>query len=393
MFFATVLGIGILFSFSGCNNSLQSENSHEISSSPHVDVYVVKSQAVPLIQTLPGRTAAFNVAEVRPQVNGIILKRKFKEGAFVKEGDELYEINDEVYQAHFNKEIANLKFQERELQRMEKLKESKAIAAQEYENVLYSLEKAKADVRLAQLNLDYCKVKAPLSGKIGYSMISVGALVTNGQPNELAVIQQIDPIYVDLNPAVPQILQNQNNHLPKESPSENPNPSQHSQPQNSSNNNKHELPFWQDAAVTLMLEDGSRYPHSGKIKFLDNRVQEDTGTVLLRAEIPNPDGILLPGMFVRASVTEGIRQNAKLIPQQSLFRDNKGNPYVWIVRPDNTTEMRFVKVERVLGNTYLIDNGIEEGDQVVVEGSQFIKQDINVIPKQTEHPELKISFE
>jgi membrane fusion protein (multidrug efflux system) len=331
-------------------------------------------------------------------VNGIILKRKFKEGAFVKEGDELYEINDEVYQAHFNREIANLKFQERELRRMEELKESKTITTQEYENTLYEFEKAQSDVALARLNLNYCKVKAPLSGKIGRSMISVGALVTNGQPNELAVIQQIDPVYVDLNPAVPQILQNQSNNLPKEYPSENPvssqhSPSQHSQPQNSFNTNEHKHLFWQDADVTLMLEDGSRYPLSGKIKFLDNRVQEDTGTVLLCAEIPNPDGILLPGMFVRASVTEGIRQNAKLIPQQSLFRDSKGNPYVWIVRPDNTVEMRFVKVERTLGNTYLISNGIEEGDQVVVEGSQFIKQDINVIPKQTEHLELKISFE
>ncbi|MDR2441701.1 MAG: efflux RND transporter periplasmic adaptor subunit [Planctomycetaceae bacterium] len=371
IFFVIILYVAILFSCSGCNNSDSNEPLQNISSTPQVDVYVVESQTVPLIRKLPGRTVAFNVAEVRPQVNGIILKRKFKEGSLVQEGEELYEINNEVYQAHFDKVLAHLNCSERELQRAEKLKENRAISEQEYEDILYTLETAKADVELARLNLNYCKVNAPLHGKIGRSMISVGALVTNGQAQELAVIHQIDPIYVDLNPAVSQILQTQN----------------------SQNGNENRLPFWQDAEVTLTLEDGSQYPFQGKIKFLDNHVQKDTGTVLLRAEVPNPNGILLPGMFIRTSVVEGVRYNGKLIPQQALFRNAKGSPYVWIVRPDNTVEIRHVQVERMFGNTWLIDTGIEEGERIVVEGTQFLGQGVKVIPRNVEHLELKTSFD
>jgi membrane fusion protein (multidrug efflux system) len=303
------------------------------------------------------------VAEVRPQVNGIVLKRKFDEGSFVVEGQELYEIDDDVYQAHYNKAVANINGLKRILQRAEKLRESVAVTEQEYEDALYALEKAQADLELARLNLNYCKVKAPLHGKIGRSTITVGALVTNGQAQELAVIQQTDPIYVDLNPAVPQILQ-----------------TKHAQ-----KSNEDRFPFWQGATVTLTLEDGTQYPLSGKIKFLDNRVQEDTGTVLLRAEIPNPDGALLPGMFVRATVNEGSRHDGKLIPQQSLFRDAKGTPYVWVVGKNDVVEKRFVQAERTLGNTWLIDAGIEEGDRVVVEGTQFIEQNVKVNPQEAKN--------
>ncbi|MDR0337837.1 MAG: efflux RND transporter periplasmic adaptor subunit [Planctomycetaceae bacterium] len=367
----------MLVLFSGCNNPLSGEpspNSVEVPNSsaiPQVDVYTVRSENVPLLCKLPGRTAAFNVAEVRPQVNGIVLKRKFEEGSFVVEGQELYEIDDDVYQAHFNKAAANLNNIERGWKRAEQLKENHALSEQEYEDALYALEKAKADLELARLDLNYCKIKAPLHGKIGRSTITVGALVTNGQTRELAVIQQIDPIYVDLNPAVPQMLQNQ--HV--------------------KNENENRLPFWQGAKVTLTLEDGTQYPISGKIKFLDNHVQEDTGTVLLRAEVPNPNSDLLPGMFVRATVNEGTRQNGKLIPQQSLFRDAKGNPYVWVVRADNTAEKQPVQVERMMGNTWLVDAGVEEGDRVIVEGSQFIEPNTKVLPQETKSIELKTSFD
>ncbi|MDR1270066.1 MAG: efflux RND transporter periplasmic adaptor subunit [Planctomycetaceae bacterium] len=345
---------------SGCGEVEQRDEGQEVEVLPLVDVYTVKSETVPLVRKLPGRMSAFNVAEVRPQVNGIVLKRKFDEGSFVVEGQELYEIDDDVYQAHYNKAVANLNGLKRILQRAEKLRESLTVTEQEYEDALYSLEKAQAELELARLNLNYCKVKAPLAGKIGRSTITVGALVTNGQAQELAVIQQTDPIYVDLNPAVPQILQTQYAHK----------------------SNEDLFPFWQGAAVTLTLEDGTQYPLSGKIKFLDNRVQENTGTVLLRAEIPNPDGALLPGMFVRAAVNEGSRRNGKLIPQQSLFRDAKGTPYVWVVGKDNIVEKRIVQVERTLGNTWLVDAGIEEGDRVVVEGTQFIEQNVKVNPQE-----------
>ncbi len=369
---ALALFSALLFPLTGCDDSAaQGESPRNAAPPPQVDVYTVKSETVPLIRELPGRTAAFNVAEVRPQVNGIVLKRKFEEGSLVKEGEELYEIDDAVYQAHYNKAMAHQNSTERSLKRAEKLKESRAMSEQEYEDLLYALDQAKADVELARLNLNYCRVLAPLSGKIGRSMITVGALVTNGQAQELAVIQQIDPIYVDLNPAVPQVLRMQN----------------------SPHGNEERLPFWQEANVSLTLEDGSKYPLSGKIKFLDNRVQEDTGTVTLRAEMPNPDGALLPGMFVRASVEEGVRRDGKLVPQQSLFRDAKGHPFVWVVREDDTVEMRFVQAERTFGNTWLIDSGLEAGERIVVEGVQFIEPEAKVIPRESEKMVLKLTLD
>jgi membrane fusion protein (multidrug efflux system) len=354
--FGGVLCWCVLISMSGCGGGGQREGGQEVEVLREVDVYTVKSETVPLVSKLPGRIAAFNVAEVRPQVNGIVLKRKFDEGSFVVEGQELYEIDDAVYQAYYNKAVANLNSLKRILQRAEVLKESLTVTEQEYENALYSMEQAQAELELARLNLNYCKIKAPLAGKIGRSTITVGALVTNGQAQELAVIQQTDPIHVDLNPAIPQLLQTQH----------------------AKHDNENVFKFWQGATVNLTLEDGTQYQFSGKIKFLDNHVQKDTGTVLLRAEMPNPDGVLLPGMFVRATINEGSRSNGKLIPQQSLFRDAKSQPYVWVVGKDNKVEKRYIQVDRTLGNMWLVEKGIDEGDRVIVEGTQFIEPNVKV---------------
>ncbi len=344
-----------LIPLSGCEPQT-ADGSHALPSLPKVEVYTVKSEVVPLIRELPGRTAAFNVAEVRPQVNGIVLKRLFEEGSLVKEGQSLYEIDDAVYQAHYAKAMAQQNNMEQALKRAEKLKDSRAMSEQDYEDLLYALEQAKADVELSRLELNYCRVKAPLSGKIGRSMITVGALVTNGQGQELAVIQQLDPIYVDLNPAVKQLLRM-------------------GEPANETED-RHA--FWQGATVTLTLEDGSRYPHPGKITFLDNQVRQDTGTVTLRAEFPNPGRVLLPGMSVRTAVEIGLRQDGKLIPQQGLLRDMKGNPYVWVVCEGNRVSTRNVKVNCTLGNAWLVDSGLENGDRVVIEGLQFIAPDVTV---------------
>lgn len=362
----------LLVAFSGCEKQITADfHRSEEAGPPKIGFFAVKGRTVPLVRQLPGRTAAFNVAEVRPQVSGIVLKRKFEEGAFVVEGQELYEIDSAVYKAHHDKAMAHLHSMDRTRRRAEQLKESQTMSEQEYEDALYAWEQAKADLELARLNLKYCKVEAPLSGKIGRSTITVGALVTNGQPRELAVIQQIDPIYVDLNPAVPQILRMRTLH----------------------DENDARLPFWQDAKVTLTLEDGSRYPLPGRIKFLDNHVREGTGTVTLRAEVPNPEGALLPGMFVRSLVEEGVRHNGKLIPQQALLRDMKGNSYVWIILEDDTTDMRKVEAEMSFGNAWLIDSGLEEGDRVVVEGIQFVAPGAKVRPYEAENIELKLSFD
>ena len=325
-----------------------------------------------MISEQPGRTSAFNIAEVRPQVNGIVLKRKFEEGTLVKEGQELYEIDSAVYQANHDKVTANLKNLEKTMERAKELQATRAMSVQEYEDALYGWQRAKADLELARLDLVYCKVKAPLSGKIGFSNITVGALVTNGQPQALAVIEQVDPIYVDLNPSVPHLL---------------------GKDQKKSDNGDARLPFWQNAKVKLVLENGSTYQHIGTVKVLDNHVNEDTGTITLRAEFPNPDGILLPGMFVRAFVEEGMRKEGRLIPQQSLCRDMKGEPYVWVIGPDNKAEMRMIRAERSIGNFLLVDEGINAGERVVAEGLQYLTKGVSVKPIPVKNIKRKNSFE
>ncbi len=372
MYRATIslfLSFAFVSLFCGCDRFSHGEiQSTDAATIPEVGVYTIKSEPIPLIRELPGRTAAFNVAEVRPQVSGIILKRKFEEGSVVEEGEELYEIDAAVYQANYDKAMAHFNSMDRTRQRAETLRESRTMSEQEYEDALYAWKQAKADVELARLDLNYCKVKAPLSGKIGRSAITVGALVTNGQGEEMAVIQQINPIYVDLKPAVPQVLR-----------------------MKTGNGNDH--PFWQGAKVSLILEDGSRYPHSGVIKFLDNHVQEDTGTITLRAEIPNHDCELLPGMFVRALVEEGVRQDGLLIPQEGLCRDFKGNPYVWLVRDDDTIEMRNIQTELTIGNTWLVDGGLKAGDRIIVEGIQLVAPGAAVVPRETGSLKMKTSFD
>lgn len=356
----------------GCGESTHGEtHASGLPENPTVSYYVVKTQPVPLVRELPGRTTALNVAEVRPQVSGIILKRHFEEGTLVQEGQELYEIDAAVYQANYDKALALLENMDSTRKRIARLRDTQAASEQEHDDAVNAWKSAKADLELARLDLNYCKVKAPLTGKIGRSAITVGALVTNGQPEPMAVIQQIDPIYVDLKPAVPQVLRMRSGTDQSGNP----------------------LPFWQGAKVTLVLEDGSRYAQSGIIKFLDNHVQEDTGTITLRAEIPNPDGELLPGMFVRASVEEGVRQHGVLIPQEALCRDFKGNPYVWIVRDDNTIENRPVHSQTTLGNTCLVDEGLNDGDRVVIEGIQFVAPEMTVVPAEAENIEMKTSFE
>ncbi len=421
---------------------------------PTVEYFTVTEEPVPLIQELPGRTSPFNVAEVRPQVTGIVLKRKFDEGSLVQEGQELYEIDSAVYQANYDKAVAHLNNWEKIMRRAQELQETRATSRQEFEDALYAWQKAKADVDLARINLVYCKVKAPLSGKIGFSNITVGALVTNGQECKMAVIQQLDPIYVDLNPSIPQILaENKANKKSKNSVTDkskannsdkdsaagniagraavnntgnkdgsdkdgsdksndpkinkesasskkiltpsNQSVKQFSAPKGNDLKNNREtiLPFWRGARITLVLEDGSKYEYPGTIKVSDNHVQQDTGTITLRAEFPNPEGKLIPGMFVRTFVEEGIRKNGLLIPQQALCRDMKGEPYVWIIRAkDNKTEMRMIRSTRTIGNAWLVDEGLEGGDRIVVEGLQYVSRDTLVNPVKSVKIQLKKSF-
>ncbi|MDL2259770.1 efflux RND transporter periplasmic adaptor subunit [Deltaproteobacteria bacterium OttesenSCG-928-K17] len=350
----------------GCNDAGQSAQAP----APEVGVYIVKSEPIPLSTELPGRTTAFRVAEVRPQVSGIVLKRKFEEGAMVTEGQELYQIDPDVYKANYDKAVAHMENLEKVAKRKASLKDQKSISAQDYEDALYAWEQAKADVELARLNLVYTQVKASLSGRIGKSNITEGALVTNGQAQAMAVINQVDPIFVDLTPAMTQLLK-----IEKTFRSGQADPA-----------------FLQDADVWLTLEDGSVYPLAGKIKFLNNEVDQSTGTVTLRAEFPNPGGRLLPGMYVRARVQEGVVQDGKIIPQQALVRGIKGQPQVWVVTGDNTVELREVKADRTLGNTWLVTDGLAPGDKVVTEGLQRLVAGMAVSPREATNVDLKLAL-
>ncbi len=223
---------------------------------------------------------------------------------------------------------------------------------------------------LAALNLAYCQVKAPLTGRIGRSSITEGALVTSGQAQAMAVINQVDPIFVDLTPAMTQLLKVEETFRAGQA----------------------DPAFFQEADVWLTLEDGSVYPLAGKIKFLDNRVDEGTGTVTLRAEFPNPNGRLLPGMYVRARVQEGVIKEGKVIPQQALTRDIKGNPQVWVVNAENVVELRKVTADRTLGNTWLITDGLAAGDRVVTEGLQRLAKGMEVSPREAGNVDIKLAF-
>ena len=351
----------------GCNDASQTSQGPPAT---EVGVYTVKSEPVPLSTELPGRTTAYRVAEVRPQVSGIVLKRKFEEGAMVKEGDELYQIDPDVYKANYDKAVANMENLERVAKRKQSLVAQKSISAQDYEDALYAWEQAKADVELARLNLTYCQVKAPLSGRIGRSNITEGALVTNGQAQAMAVINQVNPMFVDLTPAMTQLLK----------------------VESTFRSGQAEPSFFQEAEVWLTLEDGSVYPLAGHIKFLDNAVDQGTGTVTLRAEFPNPDGRLLPGMYVRARVQEGIVNDGMVIPQQALFRDIKGQPQVWVVGEDNIVASRAVKADRTLGNTWLVTEGLKAGDKVVTEGLQRLANGQLVAPREAGNIDIKLAF-
>ncbi|MFW6323835.1 MAG: efflux RND transporter periplasmic adaptor subunit, partial [Desulfovibrionales bacterium] len=289
---------------------------------PEVGVIEVRTQDVELTTELPGRTCAFQVAEVRPQVSGII-ERLFTEGTDVSKGDVLYQIDPETYEAAYSRAKAELARAEANLtslslreNRYRDLVKTDAISEQEYDDTLAALKQAEADIQVAnaaletaRINLDYTRVKAPISGRIGRSSVTTGALVTANQPQALATIHQLDPLYVDVTQSTSDLLE-----LKQKIAS--------GQLKNDGVDH---------AEVTLLLEDGGVYPHKGTLKFSDVSVEPSTGTIVLRTIFPNPDHILLPKMFVRAIVTEGYAEEAVLVPQQGVGRNRKGEAVALVV--------------------------------------------------------------
>jgi membrane fusion protein (multidrug efflux system) len=325
-----------------------------------VGVVVVQPQRVALTTELSGRTSPCQVAEVRPQVNGIIQKRVFTEGGDVKAGSVLYQIDPAMYQSAYAgakaaqaRAEANLVAVRLKEERYRDLVKIKAVSRQDYDDAYAVLKQSEADVastraavETAQINLAYTRVKAPISGRIGRSIVTNGALVTASQPTALATIQQLDSMYVDVTQSSSDLLklkQNLANGVMKKSDS---------------------------TRVKLLLEDGSTYPLTGTLKFSEVTVDQSTGSVTLRAVFPNPKQALLPGMFVRAVLEEGVDEKAILIPQRGVTRNPKGDAVVMVVGAGEKVESRPIKVVRTVGDSWLVSDGLKTGDRVILEGLQ-----------------------
>ncbi|PKH19793.1 efflux transporter periplasmic adaptor subunit [Pseudomonas sp. 43NM1] len=349
---ALVTAVALASLLSGCKK----EEAPPAPPAPQVGVVTLKAQAFTLTSELPGRTSAYRVAEVRPQVNGIILKRLFKEGADVKAGQQLYQIDPSVYEATLKSAQANLQQTKSISDRYQQLVKEQAVSRQEFDTAQANRLQSEATLQTAQINVRYTKVYAPISGRIGRSSVTEGALVTNGQTDAMAVIQQLDPIYVDVTQSSVELLE-----LRRELES--------GRLQKSGDNS---------AAVKLTLEDGSEYAQPGKLEFSEVSVDQTTGSVTLRAVFPNPDHTLLPGMFVHAQLQAGVNAAAILAPQQGVTRDLKGTPTAMVVGADNKVELRQLKASRTVGTQWLIEDGLKEGDRLITEGLQYVKPGVEV---------------
>ncbi len=337
---------------------------------PEVAVVTVNPERVVLTTELPGRTSAYFVAEIRPQVNGIVQERLFNEGSDVKAGSVLYRIDPAPYQAAYNNALATLAKSEANLppvrlkaERYKELIAVKAISQQDFDNALAALKQAEADidyakaaVESARINLAYTRITAPISGRIGKSNVTVGALATAYQGSPFATIQQIDPIYVDATQSSANLLQLKGNIAAGRIKGTGPD----------------------QARVKLLLEDGMPYPQEGTLKFSEVTVDPSTGSFILRMVFPNPKHTLLPGMYVRAIVQEGVVDRAILVSQQGVSRDPKGNPVALIVDGSGKVEQRMITVARAMGDRWLVSEGLGPGDRLIVEGSQRVRPGASV---------------
>lgn len=332
---------------------------------PTVSVVTLQPQPVLLTTELPGRTSAYRIAEIRPQVNGLIQKRIFTEGTDVQAGDLLYQIDPAPFRAVLKNAEAALVRSEANLpairSRTERYKEllaDKAVSQQEYDDVAAALHQLEADIQYgkaivetARINLAYTRITAPISGRIGRSNVTEGAIVTAYQPVALATIQQLDPIYVDVPQSTTELLR-----LKRRLADGRLNRNDASQ-----------------ETVALILPDSTAYPLAGVLQSQEVSVDPTTGSVTLRAVFPNPDSVLLPGMFVQTVIKEGVNQAAILVPQQGVSRDRKGNPTALIVDAESKTALRMLTVDRAVGDQWLVSAGLAPGDRVIVEGLKMLR--------------------
>ncbi|EMO9579184.1 efflux RND transporter periplasmic adaptor subunit [Enterobacter hormaechei] len=347
----------------GCDGQ---ENPQQHAQAPQVSVHIVKSAPLAVTTELPGRTDAYRVAEVRPQVSGIILHRNFTEGSDVKAGDSLYQIDPATYEAAYDnakgelvKAQAAANIAHLTVKRYVPLVGTQYVSKQEYDQAVATAQQAdasvvaaKAGVESARINLAYTKVTSPINGRIGKSSVTEGALVTNGQATALATVQQLDPIYVDVTQSSSDFMR-----LKLQT----------------------SLQKGDTSSVELLMENGQPYPLKGTLQFSDVTVDESTGSITLRALFPNPQHMLLPGMFVRARIDEGTQPDAILVPQQGVTRTPRGDATVLVVNDKNQVESRTVVAPQAIGDRWLITEGLKNGDRVIISGLQKVRPGVTVV--------------
>lgn len=343
---------------------------------PQVGFVVVQPTSVPVVVELPGRVTPFQISEVRPQIAGLVRRRFFTEGSIVRQGQTLYQVDASLYQAQVNEAQANIQSARATSEaarvradRYRPLARMEAISEQDYTDAVAQARQAEAAVaqnnaqlQTARINLGFTRVPAPITGRIGRSLVTEGALVTANQTEPLAVIQRLDPIYVDIQQSSAQLLAlrralSQGNVAPV------------------------------TAVVRLILPDGSDYGQTGSVQFSEITVDENTGSVTLRARFPNAQGILLPGMFVRAAFAQAINEQAILVPQAALSRDPRGNATVYVVGPGNRAIARTVVAERTQGQNWVVTEGLAPGERVIVQGTANLRPDSPVRPVPASAPQ------
>ncbi|WP_075180499.1 efflux RND transporter periplasmic adaptor subunit [Pantoea sp. 1.19] len=367
---AVVLMLSGSVVLTGCDDKPSQQGQQQ---APEVGVVTLKTEPLQVTTELPGRTSSYRIAEVRPQVSGIILKRNFVEGSDIKAGESLYQIDPATYQAAYDsakgdlaQAQANAQIAALTVKRYKPLLGTQYISKQEYDQAVATqsqtaaaVEAAKAAVETARINLAYTKVTSPISGRIGKSTVTEGALVQNGQTNALSTVQQLDPIYVDVTQSSNEFLRLKEELASGKLKQENG-----------------------KAKVTLLLQDSTTYPQQGTLEFSDVTVDESTGSLTLRAIFPNPNSNLLPGMFVRARLDEGVNPTALLVPQQGVTRTPTGDASALVVNKENKVETRKLTAAQAIGDKWLVTEGLKAGDRVIVSGLQRVKPGATVTPQE-----------
>lgn len=340
---------------------------------PAVGVLELKAHSVPVISELPGRVAATRTSEVRARVSGILQERVFQQGTLVKQGDVLYRIDPRLFRVRVDSAEASLRRAEAtrdnakvQFERQKTLRERNVASGIDYDSAALTLAQSEADVALAQsaldearINLDYTEVRAPISGIIGGALVTEGALVTADGTSNLALIQQIDPVYVDFTQSAQDLIALRR--AVAEGKLESPKPGQ--------------------ASVTLVFDGGDTYPEKGKLLFSSASVDPTTGQVTLRAEFPNPRTELLPGMYVRIRIEQAVQQGAITVPQRAVLRTQDGRPQVYIVEADGTAKLRDVKLGQSIDQDWVVEAGLKAGEKLIVDGVQKVHPDSKVVPQ------------